>query len=408
MGLYEKYIGADKLPEFQLLLSLIRRDASEKSPNESLSLMEGGKIDWGFVLHLTDRHRVLPVFYSNVKKEGLQACLPEFARNRLSRQYFEILGYNLRLRQKLTEVLTIWERRNIPAVPFKGPVLSFLIYGDSSLRYCQDMDVLVPEHCVIPARDALMEAGFSSPMEPLFGKQFEQIIKCGRECDFLDRTGQFRLDLHWRLGGPFRRPFDYEFCRKRLRTIRFHDRNVFVLSPEDTLLHLCVNGSYDIWNSLEQVLCIAELIDRHPALDWETVQKLADALHCKRMLLAGLFLARDVFETSLPPEIAGRIERDKVVETVAENIYLRLLRGANPKSHVEKRLAEIPYYLKIREDFPDKVLYLFRRVFVPTSKDWQNRVFDTRFSSFYFLSRPLDLMVELREAFKNWASKPQS
>ncbi len=406
MRLYEKFIDADKLPEYRLLLSLIRFDLKKEKTGIAARLLDGRGIDWGTVLHLAGRHRVLPVFYSNLKKTGLFASLPEFTRNRFFSQYVGVVGYNMRLRKKLTEVLALFERRNIPAVPVKGSVLSLDVYGDSAMRYCQDMDILVPERCVAPARDALLKAGFRSPVQQLYGNQFEQILKYCRECDFLDNTGRFHIDLHWRLGGPFRRRYDYEFCRKRLRKIRFHDRNISVLSPEDTLLHLCVNSSTDIWQSLEKILCVAEFIDRHSRLDWEKLRKLADELHCKRMLFTGLFLARDVFGTALPSKIAEQLEKDKAIARIVENIYVRLFQGLNFKSHIVMQAALLPYYLSIRDDFSDKALYLFCRIFVPTKKDWQNRVTNSRSSFFYFLLRPYELVLEFWTAYMH--SKPQS
>ncbi len=365
-----------------------------------MALIQGATIDWAFILDQADKHRLFPVMYSTVKNARLQSFLPDFAMKKLTRRYFGIVGYNLGLCKKLMEVLALLNGRNIPALPVKGAVLSHMLYGDSALRVSMDMDILVPKRCVAPARDALLSSGFSSRMGAITGKQFEQVLKYGREYEFLDQKNKYLLDLHWELGGPFRLFFDYGFCEDRMRTIRFQGRDVLVLSTEDTLLHLCVNGSCDIWQSMEQALCVAKLVERYPHLDWNTVTKLAEQKRCGRMLFTGLFLARDLFGISLPEKIAYRVETEKNVAGVVDRIYVRLLRGANRKSHMRMRAAQLPYYLAMRESLPEKVLYLLRRIFVPTTKDWRNRVAHPKFPFLCFLTRPYDLMSDFLEALK--------
>lgn len=400
MPVYQKYLSKDQITDFEFVLSLIRAEINNEQANKIRLFLETTPVDWKFVLNLVAKHRVLPIFYANIKKIGLQSFLPAFARQQLSHQYLEIISYNLRLRKKLTTILALLENRNIPAVPFKGPILAHELYGDSALRYYQDMDILVPKNCVLSAREALLEAGFYSPVKRFSGKGFGQALKYGRECDFLDPSDNFKIDLHWHLSGPFRVAFDYDFCQARLRKIRLNGQAVYSLSEEDTLLHLCMNGTHDIWDNLEKMVCVADFIDRHPHLDWDLVQKLAVALHCRRMLFLGLFLAQDVFHAPLPPEIVSQMGKNKVIQKIADKIHARNFYGTAQKTPIEKRIAEIPYYLMVREHATDKLLYLFRRIFIPTQKDFKNRSLNSGFSFFYFISRPIDLMVEVLRSLR--------
>ena len=371
----------------------------ESGANET-RLVESGTVDWEYLVSLAEKHRVLPVFYVNVKKAGLRTFIPESLYKRLFRRYADIVAYNLRLCGKLAMILSLFESRGIPAVPFKGPLLAQALYGDEVLRYYQDLDILAPEADVPAARDALSACGFLPVMHRFSGKQFRQVLKYGREWHFKDATDNIEIDLHWRLGGPFRRRFDYDFCKDRLQAIPWHGRQVHCLSAEDTLLHLCVNGAHDLWGSLEQILSVADFIDRHPDLDWGLVQMLAARLHCRRMLFLGLFLARDVFDAALPREVNDQIKKDRAVADLAAMIYGKLF-GVSPReSHIEKRVGQLPFSLKMREHFLDKMMYLMRRVFVPTQKDWKNRPPDARPANFYFLSRPLNLAVELIRALR--------
>ena len=343
----------------------------------------------------------MPIFYANIKKLDLIEFCPKLVQKQLSSLYLKIIANNLRLNQKLARVLALFEVHGVSALPFKGPILAHHLYGDASLRYFQDLDILVPKACADIAGNLLEQSGFSLIEKPLPGNSFQQLLKYGRECLFLDRSRKIKIDLHWQLGGPFRRPYDYAFVEQRLRKIRFNNREIYSLSAEDTLLHLCVNGTHDIWNNLDKILCVADFMDRYAGMDWDLVQKLADALHCRRMLFLGLFLARDIFKAAMPQGLVNQIEKNKKIEKIAEKIYVQSFEGITSKSHIEKRLAEIPYYLEVREHVYDKLLYFFRRIFVPTQKDRKNRPLDSRFSRLYFLTRPIDILLELAMAKLN-------
>ena len=394
MEKYKEYIENERLREYQVLLSLANTHASGSAKAEAAWLLDGGRIDWNRVLCMADKHRLSSILYFNAKKSGLLAYLPENVRQNLYWKYMKIVGDNLKLRKKLLDILALFESRQIPAVPVKGPVLSQILYADSELRYYQDLDILVPKNSVTAARDALLECGFAMP-ESLAGKSLEKFLDYGKECDFVDHGKKIAIDLHWQLGVPFRGRFDYHFCKERLRTVRFHCRNVRSLSLEDTLLHLCVHGTHEIWSRIEQVLSVARLIKMYPNLDWEMLVNLSDQLHCKRVLFTGLFLSIDVFDAPIPPVVTVQIKYDKTVKRIAANIFFRLFMETAPKEFNEKRAEQISFDLKIREHPHDKVLYLLRRVFVPTGKDWEKREWNSRFPLLFFISRPWDLALEL-------------
>jgi len=400
MPIYQNYINNDQLNDFKFILSLIRAEINNEQADKIRLFLKTHPVDWRFILSLVDKHRVLPILYYNLKKMGLTDVCPNLIRKQFSSRYMEIIANNLRMTRKMSVLLELFETHGVPAIPFKGPILAHQLYGDALLRFYQDLDILVPKTYVHVCRTILEASGFVIKEKDLSANQYNQLLKYGRECDFTDAAGNNKIDLHWQLSAPFRQPYDYEFCMDRLQKVRFYNREIYSLSAEDTLLHLCVNGTHDIWCNLEKILCVVDFIDRHPDLDWDLVRKLADQLHCKRILLLGLFLAKDIFDVSLPFKIVDQIKKNKKIENIARNIYPNLFQGVRSKSHIEKRLAEIPYYLEVREHSIDKLLYLFRRIFIPTQKDRKNHAMNSRFSRSLFLTRPIDLVVELVLAFR--------
>ena len=49
----------------------------------------------------------------------------------------------------------------IPVIPWKGPMLAELLYGDKTLRPCADIDLLVPPALAWRALQTLVRAGYS-------------------------------------------------------------------------------------------------------------------------------------------------------------------------------------------------------------------------------------------------------
>ncbi len=75
---------------------------------------------------------------------------------------------------------------------------------------------------------------------------------------------------------------------------------------------LCIHGSKDFWERLSWIADVSELVQSHPALDWDRVLRFAQPLHATRMLNLGLALAAGVLGASLPPKYSARVQADRV------------------------------------------------------------------------------------------------
>jgi len=392
------YIEETKSADLALLFALVRADANKGEVERRLS---AGNIDWPYITHMARRHGMTSILYANLKKLGLVAQLPEATAGTLKRWYLQVTGGNMRLGKRLAEIVGILAARGVPVVPFKGPVLTQMLYNDAALRYCQDLDVLVPRDQAATARDALRDAGYfhrDPPLEALDAEQFEKFAANEKEFELIDAAGTTMIDLHWRLVVDGRPCFDYAFCRDRLGSVDFAGREVACLSDEDMVVYLCVHGSSEGWKNLGAVLCLAEYIEKHPDLDWDRVLALAGILRRKRMLLLGLFLARDLFGAALPEIVAMRMKTDRQVPGLVARIYRHLFQTSPakpPKKHIERRFSDIPYQVAVREHVLDKLKYLLRMLFAPTQKDWRDFPVPARFSFVLFLRRPVVMGVEL-------------
>jgi len=392
------YIEETKSADLALLFTLVRADVKRTEADDKLA---AGNINWPYITHMARRHGMTSILYANLKKLGLVDQLPDAPFRFLKSQYLQVTGGNMRLGKRLAEIIGILAAQGVPVVPFKGPVLTQMLYNDAALRYCQDLDVLVPRDQAAAARDALRDAGYfhrDPPLEALDAAQFEKFAASEKEFELIDPAGTTMIDLHWRLVVGGRPCFDYTFCRDRLGSVDFGGREVACLSDEDMVVYLCVHGSSEGWINLGAVLCLAEYIKQHPDLDWDQVLALAGILRSNRMLFLGLFLARDLFGAALPEIVAMRMKNDRQVPGLVARIYRHLFQttpAKPPKKHIERRFSDIPYQIAVREHVLDKLKYLLRMLFAPTQKDWRDLPVRARFSFLLFLRRPVVMGVEL-------------
>src|SRR6056297_2612715 len=155
---YQEYIDEKQLPLWQLFFCLIRRQVAEEEVAGILAA--GEEPEWGRLVDLAARHRVMSILYVNLPKLGLDGRLPEDRREYLRAWYLKITGGNMRLRHVLGRVIEVLGAGGVPAVPFKGPVLAQILYGDTVMRPSGDLDVLVPQALAGRAREVLLAAGY--------------------------------------------------------------------------------------------------------------------------------------------------------------------------------------------------------------------------------------------------------
>lgn len=377
--------------ERDLFLTLIRA----RPPAE---LVEAGVIDWSGVASLATRHKATAVFYRNLNELGLRDRLPPAVDEALRRRFFQIIARNLRLLKRLEAVVGLLGDRGIPVVPFKGPVLAHRLYGDPALRQYSDLDLLTPRESAVAAYRTLRAAGYRPMDVDVTEGQFRTLTRFTKAFNFIGPSGDVAIDLHWHLSFHTCRRFDYRFCRDRLTSVSIADREMPSLSDEDMLVYLCVHGVSHGWPDARAAAWVADYIDLRPDLDWDRVFTLADALHCRRMVLMGLFLVQTLFRSPLPAPVRDRMAADKTARTMAEERAATLFTKDEARDHAGRRLSEIPFFLALRDRRADRVRYLVRRLFHPTIKDWRTSPLPPRLSFLYFLLRPVALCADLARA----------
>ncbi|MFN0111295.1 MAG: nucleotidyltransferase family protein, partial [Blastocatellia bacterium] len=121
-------------------------------------------IDWAIVADEAVYHGVVPQLYWFLQEFGLDAVSAE-VRESLHRYFQDNLRHNLVLTGELWRILEMFKAEGISAIPFKGPTLAMLAYGDLAWREFTDLDILVDERDLVKVGELLASAGYKSRMD---------------------------------------------------------------------------------------------------------------------------------------------------------------------------------------------------------------------------------------------------
>lgn len=396
-------LRVDLRPEAELLLCCARTSIDLERVERIKALLKK-ELDWLYLIRMMLAHGMLPLLYKGLKQAGPEA-ISSSTMDQLKRQYEASRKRNASMAEELVSILTLFERHDIIAIPFKGAALAAYAYGDLSLRQYADLDILVKKSDVFKAMDLLASRSYR-PHFHLTAAEQETYLQTGCEFVFINPDGKIGIELHWRITPRyFYFPLRMNRLWDDLDEVALAGKTVRALPAEELLLILCVHGSKHQWERLNWICDVAELIRTHPELDWEKVVGQADSLGVRRMLSVGLLLASHLLGATLPEKVSQRIESDPVIEKLAASVGKRLFRDPDgpretsdiPIGKEDLAISLIHFHLRLRERLLDRMRYCLHigsLTITPTKKDRAFLQLPAFLSFLYYLLRPFRLAGE--------------
>jgi len=141
------------------------------------------------------------------------------------------------------------------------------------------------------------------------------------------------------------------------------------LSPEDSLLVLCLHAAQHLWTRLIWLADIAETLrsqSQTRTIDYSLVFSRARAMGIVRILGISLWLAKNVLRAELPKGAEETIAADPRVPALGSKFAERLARGA---AYDFESTEYFRLILELRERRGDRWRYLWRLVWTPGTGD---------------------------------------
>jgi hypothetical protein len=368
MGASSRLKRKERLPPAaHTLLALLRHRGNASAADEVPAL---GPQAWIEMLDLARRHGVAPLLHRALQARGWNVEVPGSSRFRLDEDRRATALDNLRNYGEFRRIARALHDRNIPVMPLKGLHLAELVYGDIGLRPMSDLDILVPVSQLRHVITTVHGLGYGSGTEVSDTADAMLDTKCDIELAHR-RTGGM-LEVHWSLGEP---PGRYvgllaEVWRRAVPAT-VGDADALVMAPEFLLLHVCAHLScHHVFALNLRALCdIAEIVRKHPAIDWAVV--VDHSRHCGwgRGVAAALRLAGDHLGVPVPAEVRTALGLDAIEPEMLADALEHLLTHIDVcKGGFEWHHAVNLRTLAGQRRTAEKLATVWQRVFVPRAE----------------------------------------
>lgn len=141
-----------------------------------------------------------------------------------------------------------FNENNITWLSFKGPVLSYVLFGDATIRSSKDIDIWVPKAELKKAHDVLMKNGFLLKLESDKNKHKIWHTILQKDDTYLHQSTGVELELHWHLipGSHFTDKLIVNYRK----SITFYQENIPIFSEEMEFIYVCAHAGKSHWQRL--------------------------------------------------------------------------------------------------------------------------------------------------------------
>lgn len=262
--------------------------------------------NWDEYLRLIDRHRTTASSWAALKRTS-SVHVPEQVRQELQRRSDFCRWQAMLQLQQLAGVLKPLNQSGIPVMPLKGPLLSFVLYGDIGLRQSKDLDILVPQWEIRRAQECLQDLGWRLGAEyfPLSPRQWEATFRHEWHVGYVHPQQGGALELHWRLSS---RPRTEQYWT-RSRTSELSGLSYRTMCDSDLAIYLSGHGGVHEWFRAKWLGDLARL-HCNGQVEWTDVLKQASTMSQERPVLLAVQLLGECYDLAfpaLPGSLRGRL-----------------------------------------------------------------------------------------------------
>lgn len=370
------------------------------NPSESkllLSLVAGAgvaqqgsvAVDWEALEGLASEHKLTALVYPALRRLPSGAVPQEVLEN-FREGFHHNAQRSLFYAAQMIRLAQAFQRAKIPFVAYKGPTLALTVYGDLGAREFVDLDILIHQWDLPKVEQLLASQGYRLWTRVPLGRE-EAYLKSYALCnnEFDHWQGELQLDIHWQVAPRWFISGRYsEELWERLEDVSVGGVVLKAFEPEDILLILCIHSTKHHWACFGWVHDVAQLLRKYQSLRWDLVTERSKRFGCQRMLLLGLFLARDLLQVDLPQKLEELIRQDPSVEALARAVQRQWQRMAGASTSMKQWTW---FLLTVRERLRDRARFLLWLAVSPSGSDWEALPLPIWFFPIYFVLRPIRL-----------------
>jgi hypothetical protein len=300
--------------EDRLLIQCSRVNMSAEAIAIASDLIQQ-QLDWDYILEVSIRHGVSPLFYFGLTQlaqaAALDTLVPAHILAELEQLYRSTQTRNRRLYGVIGEIAKAFERIGVAAIGLKDVHLAREVYPDIGLRPMGDIDILIHREDYEKVAACMAELGFV----PLPGPNIPFTLKYAWAHHFHRPADNVWVDMQWnvlqREWDTYQEGnFDFEIARvwRNAISMMVDDYRILVPKIEDMFFHLCLHLEGHEYCELILFADIAELLRRYEgAIDWEYIVSITKQYTAESSVYYVLFLLQRLFAVALPEDLLCRM-----------------------------------------------------------------------------------------------------
>lgn len=295
-------------PEDQLLFAFCRQTLDSERKRQIYELCNAFHIDWSLVFAQAREHRISPLLAYHVSSlDASRLGLPPSVLSKFKLAQYSSVLFHEKRNMFLLEAVQYLRKRSIEAMLIKGAALEHLVYRKPWFTVSDDLDLLLRVH--------------RSEVSPTLHHEFEShFFGTGIEFDYFEHH-----DVT--LNGVL--PVDFARIWRDAEPLDLEGNTVFLMTPEDMLLSLCINSCRKRYFRLKSLFDIAETIAAYPDLRWDLVVSRAQAYQCTNIVYSSLVTTQMTVGCRLPHGLLTSLPLSPVKKKLIRSAVLALLRFAS-------------------------------------------------------------------------------
>lgn len=244
-------------------------------------------LDWLFIVQQSLDHGIFPQLYHSLK-QCRWSHVPEDVVSLCHHHSRQINQNNLTLTTELCTIIESFEKAGIKAIPFKGPVLSYYLYGDVTQRQFNDLDILVSKEDLPEADNIIQRMGYkNNSLNQVCAGTFNHY-----HFHYDNKEKNIHVEIHWDIMLPqWKFAYDLESMFRHCKEFPLYNTNILGLSEKDMFVMLCLHGLKHSWKRVLWICDITAFIKKSQEMSSNTIPLLLQNQKIRNIILFTLFHA---------------------------------------------------------------------------------------------------------------------
>ncbi len=317
--------------------------------------LQASHVDWDTLVKTSFELNSPYIFYTNIKRFGLESCFNSTNIKRLQAEKESVIVNNLIQIKHLHEISELLQAEGIKFIPLKGLSLITETYPDIGMRVSADLDILIHPANFDKCAEVLKKSSYK--FEPFIPSLTRGVTSTHGQACMVRSQDNLYIDIHYRLFTWYEEKYIF-----KIDSAIFYENTVnkpwkgydlAYMKKEDEFYYLLMCIFKNRLGPFRYYLDADAILKIHGAnFDWDLVKSYLWRSPLKQYWKVLLKFMRERLKTPIPDELV--LPEDDV----SEKAYLSLIDKRIMKPCTNKTKTQL-FYLHATKKFEDKLALVF-------------------------------------------------